>query len=367
MRRNNYRKERKKIERKRNGRFASLRDFMRHQDNVIDEKNNNSVETHCVRDSVICPKCGKQDKVILRGVRKTTLRGAVQRYGCKRCNHRFLNEPFIHTWFPDWVYEKVLEESVNGLRDFQIAKSVNSEAKRRNEDFSISPRTVLNIKMRAVKIIGEFELRARRREKSATWQIDDTPQPYSKKKKNDQIENSDGVSLKKRKKNFAWITSIFEEEGRYCLSQVTSEDRTACNSEKAMRLALIRAGYGPQLVKCDGYKGHVKGVRAVLRLVEIDSQPKKKNFAHINRIERYHRTLRSLALKKKRHFRSIKALDVSAELSRQYYNFMRPHASLNGMPPAKIAGIEYPYHEGLTWLEFIRFAFFFLRRHRCSI
>lgn len=362
------RKPRRTPKKEAHGRNTSLSNFVNPEEDYASEKK--SYESGAINfadGSVFCPKCGRQDEVIERGVRKTKFRGDIQRYGCKRCRIRFLNEPFAHTWFPDWVYERVLEDAVNGLKDSQIAKNVNSEAIRRKENVKISSKTVINIKERAVEILREFELRAPRKEKAAVWQIDDTPQPYSKKNEIDQKTRNDSADSKKEEWRFAWITNVLEEDDRYCLAQVTSEDRIATNSESAIRLALLRAKYGPQLVKCDGYKGHKKGVRAVLKHVEVDSRTKKEDYGHINRIERYHQTIRSLALKKRRHFRSIQSLNITAELVRLYYNFMRPHKSLNRMPPAKKAGIEYPYHEGLTWLELIRFAFVFLRKQRNSI
>ena len=37
---------------------------------------------------VLCPKCDSIN-CIKQGKRKTILRGEIQRYGCKKCNHRF--------------------------------------------------------------------------------------------------------------------------------------------------------------------------------------------------------------------------------------------------------------------------------------
>jgi transposase InsO family protein len=356
------RKRRRTPKKEDSGKNASLLNFINSEDHVDEEKGDKSIKLESTSEQVICPECGKSDEIIERGVRKTKFRGGVQRYGCKRCHCRFVNEPFSHTWFPDWVYERVLEDAVTGLKNSQIAKNVNDEAKRRNENIKISSKSVLKIKEKTAGILLELELRARPTEKAAIWQIDDTPQPYSKKKEKGEKVTIEKTDSKKEGCSFAWITNILEEDDRYCLAQVTSEDRKAANSEKATRLALLRAKYGPQLVKCDGYKGHIKGVRAALKHIEIDSRTKKEDYAHINRIERYHQTMRSLGLPKRRHFRSIHALNVTAELVRLYYNFIRPHKGLGGTTPAKKAGVDYPYHDGLTWLELIRFAFVFIRR-----
>jgi transposase-like protein len=344
------------------GKNASLFDFINLQDCDNEKKNNKLPSVDSATGQIICPKCGKPDSVIKRGVRITKLRGNVQRYECKICNHRFAHTPYIRMRWPDWVYDAVLEAKVNGLRDSQIAKAVSDEARRRNEKVNMSSKSIFNIVSRAVKILLEFERYAPRRERAAVWQIDDTPQPFSKKK--EPLRRTNGKDTSSRVNSFLWITNIFEEDSRYWLSTVVSDNRSYLNSEIATRLALQRAKYGPQLVKSDGYKGHVKGVRGALRHVEIIAITKKENYGWINRIERLHQTMRSMAVKKRRHFRSVESLKITVEIVRINYNFLRPNGALLGSTPARKAGIDYPRQEDLTWTELIRFAFNFIRKHK---
>ena len=175
---------------------------------------------------------------------------------------------------------------------------------------------------------------------------------------------SEGSTKLNNRQLFAWITNVIVEETRYWLACRISEGRSFLESEEVVRRALRVVKRAPSLIKCDGYKGHIRGVRCVLKHVKIASVPKDQDFAWINIIERLHRFLRSFAVKKRRTFRSLEMLRYSVELVRIYYNFFRPHETLDGETPAKRAGIEYPYHEGLTWSEFIRFAFEWLRKQR---
>jgi len=307
--------------------------------------------------------CGRSEKVIRRGKRITKYRGNVQRYYCKGCRFRFVDTLYARTHFPDWVVDRVLDLAVKGLRPRQIVEEVLKEAKIRGQNMSISTKSISNIIKRNVKILLGFERYVRRKERAATWQIDDSPQPFSGKRKEvKQIQSKKTES--KRSKPFLWITNVFEEETRYWLSAFVSATRSYEVSERATRLALLRAKYAPQLVKCDGYRGHFRGVRNVLRLVEIISKPKKEDYGWINLVERLHRTMRSLAIKKRRHFRSSESLEGSTELVRFYYNFLRPHAALDGDTPAKRAGIEYPYHDDLTWSKLIRFAYDFVKKQK---
>jgi putative transposase len=44
-----------------------------------------------MNNKIICPHC-KSNKVIKRGFRKTKNRGKIQRYSCKNCSHRFVED-----------------------------------------------------------------------------------------------------------------------------------------------------------------------------------------------------------------------------------------------------------------------------------
>jgi len=342
------------------GRNASLTEFINRQNCNCEKSNSQSPSTTSEAQQAACPKCGKTGNIIRRGNRETSFRGNVQRFGCKSCHIRFTSTPYIRMRWPDWVHDAVLSFKVNGLRDSQIAKAVMDEARRRNENICLSSKSINNIVSRAAKILLEFERYAPRTEKAAIWQIDDSPQPYSKKKETAQTQPDKNV--KSRKGDFLWITNVFEEDSRYWLSSVVSDNRNYPNSETAIRLAVQRAKYAPQLLKSDGYRGHVKGAKAALRHIEVALRTKKEDYGWINRIERLHQTMRQLAVKKRRHFRSVKSLRITVEIVRIHYDFIRPNEALLGLTPAKKAGVAYPWHKDLTWSELIWFAFTFLRK-----
>ena len=310
----------------------------------------------------VCPLCLRSDRVIHRGTRITKNRGNEPIYNCRRCNYKFANTPYARTHYPDWVVDRVLSLAIYGLPLRTIADEVKREALIRGEDTKICRQSVRNVIQRNLKIILDFELNAHLNSESMTWQIDDTPQRYTGKRK-----EKDGTTELNNRQVFAWITNVIVEETRYWLVCWISEGRSLLESEQAIRRALRVAKRAPVLIKCDGYKGHIRGVRCLLKHVKIVSISKDQDFAWINIIERLHRFLRAFAVKKRRTFRSLDTLKYSTELVRIYYNFFRPHETLDGETPARRAGIEYPYHEGLTWSEFIRFAFDWIRKRRHGI
>lgn len=353
----------KSLRMKLNARNASLANFLSPDGPNCENRSKGAPLPDSIAERAVCPDCGTMNEVIKRGYRNTKYRGQVQRYQCKTCRKRFVHSPYTRMRWPDWVVDAVLDLKVNGLRDSQIAKAVANEAKRHNEEIRLSPKSIINIVRRAVRVMLEFERYASRKEKAATWLIDDTPQPWSRRSPSSQNTANSNTNLK-NEHFFFWITNVLEEENRYWLSGVSSDNRAYSNSEMAIKIALRRAKYGPQVIKCDGYKGHEKGAKQVFKHVEIIAKSKKEDYGWINYIERLHQTIRSLAIKKRKHFRALESLALLVELVRIYYNFMRPHESLNGLPPAKNAGVEYPYQEGLTWSELIRFAFGFLRKRK---
>jgi len=67
-------------------------------------------------------------------------------------------------------------------------------------------------------------------------------------------------------------------------------------------------------------------------------------------IERFHGTLKS----RTKVMRGLKSVDTAIQFTDAwlvYYNYFRPHESLDNKMPAKVAGIKFPYK---NWAEIIR-------------
>jgi hypothetical protein len=208
----------------------------------------------------------------------------------------------------------------------------------------------MNIIKRLVEKFLEFEVKLRHRLESREWQIDDTPEIFPRSEKGD--SNSEG-----KKSGFVWITNVLAVNSPYWLSANVSRDRSAEESYKAFTMAVKRAKYAPVKVRCDGYEGHVKGIRNGYPFVYIDSKSKKENFGHINFIESLHSFIRRKGIKKRGRFRSVENLQYIVELLRIYYNFLHVHTALGTTSAAK-AGIAPPFK---SWGEFIRYVFRLLK------
>ena len=208
----------------------------------------------------------------------------------------------------------------------------------------------MNIIKRFVEKFLEFEVKLRHKLESKEWQIDDTPEIFPRSEKGD--SNTEG-----KKSGFVWITNVLAVDSRYWLSANVSRDRSAESSYKAITMAGKRAKYGPVKFRCDGYEGHVKGIRKAYPFIYIDSKSKKEDFGHINFIESLHSFIRRKGIKKRGRFRSVENLQYIVELLRIYYNFLHVHTALGTTPAAK-AGIAPPFK---SWGEFIRYVFRLLK------
>lgn len=358
-------------------RFTQITDFITtvNYENQAHKKTDPNVlplEAYTIR----CQKCGSTS-VAKKGYRKHKRKGdRVQRWRCKYCGHKFVNDPTARSHFPMWVVERVLDLSVEDLKRKEIVKEVVREGKLRNQDITISVQSIPNIVHRYVRMLLLFERLITRKDILSEWQIDDTPQRFTKKKceteraqksseKTAEVDSSCQTARDKLKSRwqFWWITNVFEVKSRYWLSACVSIERGAKQSETAVRLALKRGKHAPSHFRCDGLKSHIKGIRKVFSHIDIQSRTKDEDLAWINMIERLHRTLRGLAIRKRRHFRAESTLQDLVDLVRIYYNFMRLHKALDGDTPAMRSGIIYPSG---GWAEVIRFAYLFVRNATCG-
>ena len=293
-----------------------------------------------------CGACGA-DWIISRGPRLNKRKGPVQRYGCKNCGRRFSREGWGH--FPLWVVEAILSLAVAGLGPSEIVNKLKEEARRHHLTFDkISRQTVSNIIRRCVEAFLRFEEDVRRECTSFEWQIDDTPQPFTRRFKHSSKQRENGS------RDFWWITDVFDTDNRYWLVAHASWERDAEVSEEAVRMALKRARDAPNLWRCDGLRAHIRGIRNVLPHATIFSKTKVEKFEHMNLIESLHSSMRRKGIKKRKKFHSLMTLQILVDLVRMWHNFLRRLDSLGGITPAAKVGIAPVFK---SWGEFVRYVY----------
>lgn len=295
-----------------------------------------------------CPYCGAcgGDWITRRGSRDNERKGLVQRYGCKKCGRRFSRESWGH--FPLWVVEAILSLAVAGLGPSEIVAKLKEEASRHNQTVRISRQTVSNIIKRCVQTFLRFEEHARRKCTSSEWQIDDSPQPFTRRFKPSSEQHKDS------NRDFWWITNVIDGNSWYWLASYVSWERDAKVSEKAVRMAIKRARDAPNRWRSDGLRAHIRGIKNVLPNAVIFSKTKAEKFEHINLIESLHSSMRRKGIKKRKKFHSLMTLQILLDLVRMWHNFLRQLDSLGEITPAAKVGIVPVFK---SWGEFIRYVY----------
>jgi hypothetical protein len=298
---------------------------------------------------VSCRYCGARGEewIIKRGVHHNTQKGDTQRWYCKRCERRFSPKRFGN--YPMWVISATLSLLLQYGDPSQVANELRLEAKRHyKKDLKISRQTVCNITERFIRVVLDFEEREKVDCIFREWQIDDTPQHYS------QSLDRRLTKSKKHAYDFWWLTDIIDTESFYWSVAIASDRRDADVSEKAVKTAIKRLKGFPDIWRSDGLESHIAGIKRVLPNAVIFSKTKTEDFGHINLIEGVvHSFLRSKGVKKRKKFRSLKFLQILAELTRIFHNFLRPFDSLGWLTPAAKIGMSPLFRSWEELLDYI--------------
>lgn len=143
-----------------------------------------------------------------------------------------------------------------------------------------------------------------------------------------------------------WVVAVIDESTRYALATRISRTRTARDIQIAFERAKERAGKSPKAVLTDGYVAYPEMVGQVFgeRVQHIPSKPfEGKEGGDTNVIERWNSSLKEKH-KVSRHFKSPKTAKLNLDGWIYFYNYLRPHMSLDGQTPAAVAGLQ-PKHE----------------------
>lgn len=163
---------------------------------------------------------------------------------------------------------------------------------------------------------------------------------------------ADETMLKIEGKN-VWMYDIIDSDTRFLLATQIATSRAIHQAQTLMELASKKANKIPRTVITDSNNSYPEGIELAYgsESTHIQSEP----FAESNdtqKIERFHSTLKERT-KVMRGLKSIESAKKFVEGWLIYYNYLRPHESLNGKTPAEEAKIKYP---SKSWVEIIHVA-----------
>ena len=275
-----------------------------------DEKNLDADKPFC------CKFCGSENII------KYGMKNKKQEYQCKDCNRRFINnlyferlkaDPKIICLTLDLYFKGVsLRKIVDHLKQFYNLKVSHTTLLRWIENYI----SIMD------SYVSQFKPKL-----GTVWQVDEM------------MIDIDG--------DWYYLWNIMDEFTRFHLASVISKERKTENARKAFQVAKKRSHNDrPRCIVSDGLHSYKKAINKEFHTV-------KKETIHIgntgirgkyyrnakfynNAVERLHGTVRE----RNKTQRGLEKQDsVFIKGHQLYYNFIKPHESLNGYTPAHFANI----------------------------
>lgn len=261
--------------------------------------------------TITCKNCGSS-AVVKFGTYK-----GVQRYYCKSCNRKFKADGDIfHMKVPSEYVSSALNMYYSGMSFNDIRNHLKQE-----HDYypskSVIYQWVEKYTNEATKHFKDVHPQV-----GNTWIADET------------MLDVDG-------EHKVWFYDIIDRDTRFLLASRVTLSRTTHDAEMLMKEASKRAGKNPKEIITDQNYSYLDGIEKVFGAdtEHIQSRPFTK-VDSTNEIERFHGTLKDRT-KVIRSFKDIETLIQFTDGWLIYYNYFKPHQSLNGRTPAEEARVTY--------------------------
>jgi transposase-like protein len=145
-----------------------------------------------------------------------------------------------------------------------------------------------------------------------------------------------------------WLWDIIDSDTRYLLASRLSTSRTTRDAQTLMDRAIKTAGKNPKVVLTDKLSSYLD-VRYGKDTEHRQGSPFSTGEDSTSQIERWHGTVKA----RTKVMRGLKNIETAHDFVAgflAYYNYIRPHESLDNKTPAEAAGVAYPYK---NWADII--------------
>lgn len=255
-----------------------------------------------------------------------------QWYFCKNCNRKFLdNGNFARMRIKSQIIVAALDMYFEGLSVRKIQRQVS-----KLYQVYVSQVTVWKWVIKFSSLVKNYvdELKPKL---SFKWHVDET------------MINCEG--------EYKWFWEIIDEKTKFMVATLLSEERTIEEAMKLFKQSKERSLVKPEVIVSDGLAAYEEAIKKVFlswripHTTHISSVGLKARQTN-NVIERLHGTLKD-RLKPMRGLK--KTYSANAILSGWfvYYNFLRPHETLDGVTPAEVCGIKFNFTHENGWFDLI--------------
>ena len=260
-----------------------------------------------------CPNC-KSKNIIKRGSCPTQNRGLIQRYGCKDCNKRFVEDDGF--WKMKNAPKKVtlcLDLFYRGVSTRKVQEHLQAFYPHNSSNVSI-----YNWIIKYSKMISKFTDNLKLKVGSEI-QVDEMEYRVHKEK--------------------AWFIDSIDTETRFMVSSEFTRTREKKELKKVIARAKQKTENQIKICTTDGFFGYSRTIKSVfgynkkLRRFNVFhnrvTQIKGEGFNH--KVERLHSNIRA----RTKVFRCFGSLDGANAIMKGfeiYYNFIRKHQAINKCP-----------------------------------
>lgn len=268
-------------------------------------------------DSIQCVKCGS-----IRVVKYGTYNGN-QVVKCKDCKTKFRDSLIKKVHYSPDTITLTLDLYFSGLSVRKIARTLNDHF-----GLAVGKSSIYRWIETFVPMVSDY-VNTLTPQTSEVWHADEVF-----------LKMKGGISTSGANKNIAFLWNVMDRKTRFLLASRLSKYRNETGGIPAFKQAIANAHDSkPELLFTDGLASYPESVKHAFG----QDAPKliaragiKKPHANNNRIERLNQTVRERT-KVQRGWKTMQT--PLAEGLRIQYNFVKPHAALNGQTPAEVAGI----------------------------
>jgi len=295
-----------------------------------------------------CPECNSKE-IIKRGILQTENKGNRQRYGCKKCNHRFIiDEPFKRMRNQDKKITLCLDLYYSGLSLRKIAKHLKTFY-----PDSSNPSTIYRWIMKYVGVMANF---TDKQKIQLGQELECDEVEYHRRKNH--LKGGKGVA-----KN--WFVESIDTKTRYIVYSKYIQERNTNELIKFYKQVKVKSRGQTKVICTDGLVSYPRVLRKTWGLNKHATRnPKVIHKITIGssgsfnyKIERFHNTLRERTKIMRGFHGCVSSAQTLLKGFEIYYNYIREHQGLNGKSPCEIALPNLKFSNENRWIEIIERGF----------
>lgn len=286
----------------------------------------------------ICKYCQSES------VRKYGKYKGTQLYYCNDCGRKFApNDSLFHMKTPANQVSSALDMYYKGLSIAEIREHLQQEY-----DSTPSSSTVYQWVQKytdeAIKESAKYQPKV-----GNTWVADETYVRIDKRKRS--ASGTENPYSKSKRGNWVIFWDIIDADTRFLLASFITTTRGTKDARELLERAAKVAGKAPKVVITDKLAAYIDGTELAYG---ADSKHKQGGpfdvESNTNLIERLHGTIRERT-KVMRGLRTAETAERFLDGWAVYYNYMKPHESLDSKTPAEAAKVDYPFRD---WSDITR-------------